>query len=58
MKINVIRLHREKGSDRISQRVFVVKGDTLGALAAGVEALSQIDPLGDSDPYPEDTSNE
>lgn len=49
MKINVIRLHRRKGSNRISQRVFVVKADTLEALAAGVDALNQIDPRDDSD---------
>lgn len=49
MKINVIRLHRRKGSNRISQRVFVVKADTLEALAAGVDALNHIDPLDDFD---------
>lgn len=42
MKINVIRLHREKGSKRISQRVFVVKADTL----------DESDPPGKHDPAP------
>lgn len=58
MRINVIRLHRQKGSDRISQRVFVVEADTLEALAAGVDALNPVDPLGESDTYPKDTPDE
>lgn len=51
MKINVIRVHREKGSKRISPRVFVIEADTLEALAAGVDALDEIDPLCDPDTH-------
>lgn len=52
MKINVIRLHREKGSKRICQRVFVVKADTLEGLVAGLETLDESDPDRDRDPAP------
>lgn len=58
MRINVIRLRRDKGSKRISQRVFVVKADTLEALAAGVDALDEIDPLGDPDTHQKGTPDE
>jgi hypothetical protein len=58
MRVNVIRLRRHEGSDRISERVFVVEADTLEALITGVDALNQIDPLDDSDAYPEDTPDE
>lgn len=58
MKINVIRLHREKGSKLIFPRVFVVEADTLESLAAGMDALNQLDPLSDPDTHPKETPDE
>lgn len=52
MKINVIRLHREKGSKRISQRVLVVKADTLEGLVAGLDSLDESAPDRDRDAAP------
>lgn len=47
MRINVIRLRRDAKTEQISDRTFVVEADTLEALVVGVQALDDIDPLGD-----------